>query len=102
MRVVCKAVLAMIVVLTIMYVLTLCMSTGRSRSDEPVTSQESQSTSKRHDAMTCTYDNKGNRTNYYVMVDPDTGVQYVVNDEGGMCPRLRKDGTVFGTEQSYE
>ena len=102
MRVVYKAVLATIVVVTVVYALTLYMSTERSRSGESMTSQESQSTNKRHDAMTCTYDNKGNRTNYYVMVDPDTGIQYVVNDKGGMCPRLRKDGTVFGTEQSYE
>lgn len=103
MRVVYKAVLAAtIVVAIVVYVLTLCVSIGRLCSNGPTTSQESQSTSKRHDAMTCTYDNKGNRTNYYVMVDPDTGIQYVVNDKGGMCPRLRKDGTVFGTEQSYE
>ena len=45
-----------------------------------------------HDSMTITYDYRGEATRYYVMTDPDYGVQYVVNDKGGMCPRLDASG----------
>jgi len=40
-----------------------------------------------HDSLTITYDYKGEETRYYVMIDPDTQVQYLVNDKGGMCVR---------------
>lgn len=38
--------------------------------------------------MTVTYDHQGEATRYYVMTDPDTNVQYIVNDRGGMCARV--------------
>ncbi len=40
--------------------------------------------------LVTTYDYQGEATRYYVMVDPLTGVQYLVNDRGGMC--VRSDG----------
>ena len=33
---------------------------------------------------------------WYVLVDPDTDVEYLVNDRGGCCPRLSPNGTVIG------
>ena len=40
-----------------------------------------------HDSMTVTYTYDGEAIRYYVMTDPDTQRQYIVNDRGGMCLR---------------
>lgn len=49
-----------------------------------------------HDSMCVTYTYDGEMIRWYVMIDPDTGVQYVVNDRGGCTPRLGHDGSVMG------
>ena len=49
-----------------------------------------------HDSLTVNYTYNGKAIRWYVMVDPDTGIQYVVNDRGGCCPRLDQDGEVMG------
>lgn len=49
-----------------------------------------------HDSLTVSYTYNGEAIRWYVMVDPDTGIQYVVNDRGGCCPRLDRDGEVMG------
>lgn len=49
-----------------------------------------------HDSMTVTDTYNGEKIRYYVMIDPDTGLQYVVNDRGGMCPRYNRDGEQMG------
>lgn len=46
-----------------------------------------------HDSMTVNYTSDGQAIKWYVMTDPDTGVQYVVNDMGGCCLRVTKDGS---------
>jgi len=38
-----------------------------------------------HDSMTDVHTYDGETIRFYVMTDPDTGVQYIVNDRGGMC-----------------
>jgi len=40
-----------------------------------------------HDSMTAVHTYNGETIRFYVMTDPDTGVQYIVNDRGGMCVR---------------
>lgn len=40
-----------------------------------------------HDSMCAVHTYNGETIRFYVMVDPDTQVQYVVNDRGGMCVR---------------
>lgn len=45
-----------------------------------------------HDSMTAIHTYNGEIIRFYVMTDPDTNIQYVVNDRGGMCVR----------EQPYE
>ena len=40
-----------------------------------------------HDSMTAVHTYDGETIRFYVMTDPDTGVQYIVNDRGGMCLR---------------
>ena len=49
-----------------------------------------------HDSMTVTYTYDGEMIRWYVMIDPDSGVQYLVNDRGGCCPRLGYDGSIMG------
>lgn len=44
-----------------------------------------------HDSMTAIHTYNGETIRFYVMTDPDTGVQYIVNDRGGMCLRENPD-----------
>lgn len=53
-----------------------------------------------HDSLAQTYTHDGEVIRWYVLVDPDTSVQYLVNDRGGCCPRLNVDGTTMGV--SYD
>lgn len=46
-----------------------------------------------HDSMTIVHTYDGEEIRFYVMTDPDTGVQYIVNDHGGMCSREGIDAT---------
>lgn len=41
----------------------------------------------RHDSMCAIHTYDGETIRFYVMTDPDTQVQYIVNDRGGMCAR---------------
>lgn len=46
----------------------------------------------RHDSLGPTYLHDGQSViRWYVFTDPDTGVQYLVNDRGGTTPRLQKE-----------
>lgn len=88
-RAVTVAVCAFVVLL-----LGLCAWLGVRQSPdagEPVTSI------KRHDSLAPTYTYDGDCIRWYVLVDPDTNVQYLVNDRGGCTPRLDKFGRVMGT-----
>ena len=49
-----------------------------------------------HDSMTYARTHDGGTIRVYVVTDPDTCVQYVVSDRGGVTPRLRRDGTPMG------
>lgn len=53
-----------------------------------------------HDSLTPTYTYDGEIIRWYVLVDPDFGIQYLVNDRGGCCVRLDSYGNVMGV--SYE
>lgn len=44
-----------------------------------------------HDSMTVIHTYDGQKIRFYVMTDPDTNIQYIVNDRGGMCVRERDD-----------
>ena len=43
----------------------------------------------RHDSMGATHTYNGETIRWYVFTDPDTQVQYLVNDRGGCCVRQR-------------
>ena len=49
-----------------------------------------------HDSLTATATYDGQLIRWYVLIDPDTGMQYLVNDCGGCCPRYDSDGTQMG------
>lgn len=57
-----------------------------------------------HDSLGPTYTYDGALTiRWYVFTDPDTGVQYLVNDLGGCTPRLDQWGEPMGiTVYTYE
>lgn len=49
-----------------------------------------------HDSLAPTYTYDGEIIRTYVFTDPDTGVEYLVNDRGGCTPRLDGHGDVMG------
>ena len=54
-----------------------------------------------HDSLTPTYTYDGEIIRWYVLIDPDTSVQYLVNDRGGCTPRLDQYGNIIGV-QDYD
>lgn len=55
---------------------------------------------QRHDSLAPTYTYDGEIIRWYVLKDPDYGIEYLVNDRGGCYPRLDTYGNVTGV--SYE
>ena len=51
----------------------------------------------KHDSLAPTYTHDGEIIRWYVFIDPDSSMQYLVNDRGGCCPRIGKDGIQMGT-----
>lgn len=51
---------------------------------------------QRHDSLAPTYTYDGEVIRWYVFVDPDTSIQYLVNDRGGCTPRLDRYGEPIG------
>lgn len=52
----------------------------------------------KHDSLAPTYTHDGEIIRWYVFTDPDSGVQYLVNDRGGCTPRLGTNGHVMGVQ----
>lgn len=52
----------------------------------------------KHDSLAPIYTYNGEIIRTYVFTDPDSGVQYLVNDRGGMTPRLDTNGHVIGVQ----
>lgn len=69
-----------------------------SRMHVPTESELRPDNMIRHDSLTVNYTYDGERIRWYVMTDPDTGVQYLVNDRGGTYPRLDRNGLVMGVD----
>lgn len=51
---------------------------------------------QRHDSLAPSYTYDGKVIRWYVFIDPDTSVQYLVNDRGGCTPRLDRYGEPIG------
>lgn len=67
-----------------------------SGDDASLISDIEKVTKMTHDSLTPTITHDGGAIRRYVLVDPDTEVQYLVNDRGGCCPRLDSYGRVMG------
>lgn len=62
--------------------------------------KKSNQVGRTHDSMCATYTYDGDLVRWYVMVDPDSGAQYVYNDHSWYpVPRIDRDGSVMGTSQ---
>ena len=61
----------------------------------------SSTTYKTHDSLAPTYTYNGEIIRWYVLIDPETNVKYLVNDRGGCTPRLNHDGSIKGVEPVY-
>lgn len=57
---------------------------------------------KKHSSLAITYLYDGETIRWYVMIDPDTGVEYLVNDLGGTTPRLSKTNDVMSVSSRNE
>ena len=70
------------------------------QTNEAATAQPT--VTQRHDSLAPTYTHDGEVIRWYVFVDPDSGVQYLVNDRGGCTPRLDAFGNPKGTVASEQ
>ena len=71
-----------------------------AKEQEAVAVEQAHEELVRHDSLAPTYTYDGEVIRWYVLVDPDCGIQYLVNDRGGCCVRLDSYGNVMGV--SYE
>lgn len=85
-----------VALVSIMLVATLAMLVWLGSEFADLPTEAEQRPNPTHDSMTVSWTYNGEAIRWYVMVDPDTGVQYVVNDRGGCCPRLDRNGDVMG------
>lgn len=53
--------------------------------------EESRTLKITHDALGPVYTSEGDIIKVYVFTDPDTDIQYLVSDRGGLTPRLWND-----------
>lgn len=68
----------------------------------PTESLKAQEHRVTHDSLASTYTFDGELTiRWYVFTDPETDVQYLVNDQGGCTPRLDEYGNVIGIHAWY-
>ena len=89
---------AVCILILLLFVASIATVVWLVRSDAP-TVHDKFST---HDSMTLTRTYDGSIIRWYVMTDPDTQVQYLVNDRGGCTPRLDAFGNPKGTQSSIQ
>lgn len=60
----------------------------------------------KQDSLTATYTAEGDAIKLYVIIDPDSGIEYLVSDHGGITPRVRdldwKGGMGSAVYEYYE
>ena len=80
----CVVVVVVVLILSMLGV--FCGILAKQTNDAATKSRQ------KHDSLTATTTYDGQLIRWYVLIDPDTGMQYLVNDRGGCCPRLDADG----------
>lgn len=68
-------------------IITFVVNRAKPKAETQQQAQQTKPKGPTHDSMTVTYTYDGEAIRYYVMTDPDTQRQYIVNDRGGMCLR---------------
>ena len=43
----------------------------------------------KQDSLTATFTAEGDAIKLYVIIDPDSGIEYLVSDHGGITPRIK-------------
>lgn len=60
----------------------------------------------KQDSLTATYTSEGDCIKIYVVIDPDSGIEYLVSDHGGITPRIngleRRNGAGSAIYKYYE
>lgn len=78
--------------------LAVCWGLSRAFPEADAVDSEPETHAITHDSLAPTYTFDGEAIRWYVLVDPDTNVQYLVNDRGGCCARLDQSGEVMGAD----
>lgn len=90
-------VMAILVIATVMAFAVTAMGSMESQQAEVTeTHDEAPAPKITHDSLAPTYTYDGDIIRTYVFTDPDSGVQYLVTDKGGITPRLGKNGHIIG------
>lgn len=90
---------AAVVFLTLLIGSVLAIVAWRGLTHEPPNEAEQRPEAViTHDSLAPTYTYDGEVIRWYVLIDPDTSVQYLVNDRGGCTPRLDQYGNVIGVQ----
>lgn len=78
-------------------ILAMLVWLGSEFADLPTEAEQRPEHVITHDSMCATYTYDGEVVRWYVMVDPDTGAQYVYNDHSWVqTPRIDRNGDVMG------
>lgn len=84
-----KLIFNLFVILLVFLICSVTMS-ALIRIKAQMDEAEKLSSYKTHDSLTVNYTYDGEAIRTYVMIDPDTNIQYLVNDRGGMVRRDRE------------
>ena len=87
---------ALLVFAIILFVSVITMFLYNKNETTQTTNIDAPSHLITHDSLTAVHTYDGETIRFYVMTDPDTGKQYLVDDRGGMCLREEQD-----VEQDY-
>lgn len=96
---VCVLLIALVALVSWVCYAVICERSPQAQATVSVADM-AQAESLRHDSLAPTYTYDGEVIRWYVLQDPDFGIQYLVNDRGGCCVRLDSYGNVMGV--SYE
>lgn len=83
---------------TILSVILLASITRETSEPLPDEAPAPAGATIKHDSLAPIYTYDGEIIRTYVFTDPEKGVQYLVNDRGGMTPRLDTNGHIIGVQ----
>lgn len=88
-----------LVVVALVLIIGVGVWTWLNQREVIATSNDSEQTEHliTHDSLGPVYTYNGEGTmRVYVFTDPDSGIQYLISDKGGITPRLGKNGHIIG------